>query len=105
VNVTELNSAFRDTRTALRHDGLEMIVTSGRPPASNANADLWVSTRSTTADAWSTPVNLGSTVNTTSFDGAPALSWDGETMFFYSNRSGGVGGNDLWMTTRSHPGK
>ena len=82
-----------------------MIVASGRPPASNANADLWVSTRDTTLDPWSTPVNLGDTVNTAAFDGAPALSWDARTMLFYSNRPGGAGGNDLWMTARSHPAK
>src|SRR2546426_5514195 len=30
--------------------------------------DLWVSTRATTLDPWSTPVNLGPTVNSTAFD-------------------------------------
>ena len=105
TNVVELNSPFRDTRTAIRHDGREMIMTSGRPPASNASADLWVSTRDTTLDPWSAPVNLGDTVNTAWFDGAPALSWDGRTLLFYSNRPGGIGGNDLWMTTRTHLAK
>jgi hypothetical protein len=33
-------------------------------------------------------------------DGAAALSWDGQTMVFYSNRAGGFGGNDLYMSTR-----
>src|SRR5256885_10383937 len=39
--------------------------------------DIWVSTRPTTSDLWSAPVNLGPTVNSTAFDGAPALSFDG----------------------------
>ena len=106
-NVVELNSAYRDTRTTIRHDGREMILTSERPGGVNTGpgrADLWVSTRDTPADAWATPVNLGDTVNGPTFDGAPALSWDGKTLFFYSNRTGGAGGNDLWMTTRRHPG-
>ncbi len=106
TNVIELNSAFRDLRAAIRHDGREMIFTSGRPPASNAAPDLWVSTRPTTLDPWSAPENLGGEVNTADFEGAPALSWDGETMIFNSNRPGSVGGsNDLWMTTRRHPAK
>ncbi|PYO34033.1 MAG: hypothetical protein DMD74_12110, partial [Gemmatimonadetes bacterium] len=62
--------------------------------------DLWVSTRATTADPWSTPVNLGPTVNTTAFDGAPALSFDGTTLYFFSTRPGGFGGNDLYVTMR-----
>jgi len=39
-------------------------------------------------------------VNTIYFDGAPAVSSDGETLLFYSNRPGGFGGNDLYMSTR-----
>lgn len=89
----------RDTRTAIRHDGLEIIFTSNRP-GGVGSGDLWVSTRPTTLDRWSTPVNLGPTVNTVYFDGAPALSSDGETLYFYSNRPGGFGANDLYMSTR-----
>ena len=89
----------RDTRTALRHDGLEMIFTSNRP-GSIGSGDLWVSTRATTLDVWSPPVNVGPSVNTIYFDGAPALSSDNETLFFYSNRPGGFGANDLYMSTR-----
>lgn len=89
----------RDTRTAIRHDGLEIFLTSNRP-GGFGSGDLWVSTRATTLDAWSTPVNVGPSVNTAFFDGAPALSSDGETLFFYSNRPGGFGANDLYMSTR-----
>ncbi len=79
--------------------------------------DLWVSTRASAQDSWSIPINInventvkcgqlgidpGSCpmVNTTANDGAAALSWDGQTMIFYSNRAGGFGGNDLYMSTR-----
>jgi hypothetical protein len=89
----------RDTRTAIRHDGLEMIFTSNRP-GGIGSGDLWVSTRATTLEAWSTPVNLGPPVNTIYFDGAPALSADAETLIFYSNRPGGFGANDLYLSTR-----
>jgi hypothetical protein len=89
----------RDTRTAIRHDGLEIFFTSNRP-GGVGSGDLWVSTRATTLDPWSTPVNVGSPPNTIYFDGAPALSSDGETMLFYSNRPGGFGANDLYMSTR-----
>ena len=40
------------------------------------------SRRGTTAGRWSTPVNLGPTVNTPYFAGAPALSFDGTTLCF-----------------------
>jgi hypothetical protein len=103
VDVTELNGPYRDTRTAIRRDGLEIFEASdsrGRPGGIGSQ-DLWVATRATTADPWSTPVNLGPTVNSIYFDGAPALSFDGTTLYFFSARPGGFGANDLYVTTRT----
>jgi hypothetical protein len=104
--VRELSSPGRDTRTAIRRDGLEMFITSARSGGlggGNLGNDLWVATRETTQDAWSTPINLGTTVNTTADDGGPALSCDGTTLYFYSTDSNdrrGFGGRDLYVTTR-----
>ncbi len=47
-----------------------------------------------------TPVAL-STLNTTSDDHAPVLSPDELTIYFGSNRPGGVGGFDVYVATRS----
>jgi len=110
VNVEELNSPVRDTRTAIRRrDGLEMIISTARS-ITVGGLDLWVSTRTSQEDPWSIPVNLNednlakggeSLVNAAANEGAPALSWDGQTLFFYSNRAGGSGANDLYVSTRA----
>ncbi len=107
MDVTELNGPYRDTRTAIRRDGLELFISSDATGRSGGvgGQDLWVSTRATTADPWSAPVNLGPTVNSVSFDGAPALSFDGTTLYFFSARPGGVGANDLYVTTRTRLGR
>jgi WD40-like Beta Propeller Repeat len=108
--IAELNSqGFRNTRTAIRRrDGLEMLITSNRP-GTVGNLDLWVSTRGSAQDPWSLAIDLNTdninkggapAVNSTANDGAPALSWDGQTMIFYSNKAGGLGGNDLYVSTR-----
>ena len=47
------------------------------------------------------PTNLGPNVNSTSGEVGPSISADGLTLYFISNRSGGAGGFDIWMTTRS----
>ena len=78
-------------------------------PGTLGGIDLWVSTRATTHDPWSTPVDLGPVVNTTLIDARPALSFDGTTLYFQSNRAGAVGCSnptgpcvfDLWVTTRT----
>src|SRR2546425_1584460 len=114
VLVPELSSPFRDTRTAIRRDGLEIFLSSGRPGDdvvghSAGSEDLWVSTRATTSDAWSPPLNLnlvnqqlgGPAINSGAFDGAPALSFDGTTLYFFSERTdlGGVGEPGLSVAT------
>lgn len=104
--VLELSSPRRDTRTAIRRDGLEMFITTNRAgsvpdPSGQPSLDLWVSTRPSTGDPWSTPANLGLTINTPAADGGPALSCDGTALYFYSTRRpGGIGEEDLYVTTR-----
>jgi hypothetical protein len=101
VLVLELNSpGFEVNRASIRHDGLEIFFTSGRPGSIADSADLWVATRETVFDAWSEPINLGLPVNSELLDVQPYISSDRETLFFASNRAGG-GSTDLYMTTRT----
>jgi hypothetical protein len=101
VNVKELNSKFRDTRVAIRRDGLEIFLSTNRPGGVGTE-DIWVATRATTLDPWSPPVPLGPVVNRPSYvNSGPALSFDGTELYFYSNRPGGFGGNDLYVTRRA----
>jgi hypothetical protein len=99
VFIAELNSAQSDQRPSVRFDGLELFLSSDRP-GSLGLSDLWVSTRETVFDAWETPTNLGPTVNSTFADMQPYIAADRQTLFFTSNRSGGCGALDLYMTTR-----
>jgi hypothetical protein len=94
------NTAFEDGQPNLRRDGRELFFFSNRP-GTLGMADIYAATRASTADPWSTPVNLGPTVN--SPDGAdtrPSLSWDGMTLYFGSTRPGGDGSADHYVTTR-----
>jgi len=98
--VEELSSPFEDRLPCIRRDGLEIFLTSWRPGGMGW-LDLWVSTRASTSDTWSTPVNLGPVINTAAVDSRPALSFDGTALYFHSNRSGGFGRVDLYVSTRS----
>ena len=94
--VAELSTPFQEQRPSIRFDGLEIVFTSTRPPS--AVFDLWVSTRESVTDAWSVPVRIN--INSLLTDAGPYLSGDGMTLYFNSDRAGGVGGNDLWVSTR-----
>lgn len=99
VLIPELSSAQNDQRPSVRFDGLELFLFSNR--TGSLVDDLWVSTREIVFDAWETPTNLGPTVNSTSDDRQPDISVDRLSLFFSSNRPGGCGGVDLYMTTRT----
>ena len=43
-------------------------------------------------------------LNSKKWDSQPAISCDGKTMYFASNRTGGKGGTDLWMSTLADDG-
>ena len=46
-------------------------------------------------------MNLGPTVNSSAWDLSARESADGLTLLFHSQRSGGIGGEDIWMSTRA----
>ncbi|MDA3824298.1 MAG: OmpA family protein [Bacteroidales bacterium] len=50
---------------------------------------------------WSDPINLGDVVNTNSSEKHPAISADGRILYFTSNRAGGHGDYDIWMTVQN----
>lgn len=54
--------------------------------------------------AWSEPVNLGPVVNSTAGDNNPTLSPDELSLYFASDRPGGLGGTDIWVARRASPG-
>ena len=49
---------------------------------------------------WSTPINVGPPLNTQYNDMYAILTADGLTVYFTSDRPGGLGGNDLWVSRR-----
>jgi Tol biopolymer transport system component len=96
----ELSGPQNDYYPSAFRSGLQIFFASDRLGTEGGN-DLWVSIRENVFDPWSAPVNLGLTVNSVSNDQAPNISSDGQTLFFASDRSGGYGGIDIYMTTRT----
>lgn len=49
---------------------------------------------------WSKPLKLGPKISTQYYDGMPFLASDNVTLYFSSDRPGGYGSNDIWMSKR-----
>jgi Tol biopolymer transport system component len=98
-----VNSPAADYGPAISFDGLQLFFSDyagALRPGGYGDRDIWFSTRATTNDPWSEPVNLGSTVNSSACDTHPAISADGLMLFFTSERSGGQG-RDIWIARRT----
>lgn len=54
--------------------------------------------------AWSEPQSIGKDINTDASERSPYLSPDNSTLYFSSNRKGGQGGYDIWMSKRRGKG-
>lgn len=49
---------------------------------------------------WSSPLNMGSTLNTSGTESAPFIAADDKTLYFSSNGFSGYGGSDIYVSTR-----
>ena len=94
---TGFNTAFLDGCPFIARDGRTFFMASTRP-GGQGGIDIWISTRESVDAPWSDPVNAGPTLNTGSNDFCPTLARDGHTFYFASNRPGGCGGDDLYVT-------
>jgi hypothetical protein len=99
VPVVELNTAFADAGAEIRHDGLEIFLHSTRP--ASLGFDLWVATRDDVDDPFSEPFNLGVPINSVGTDRDAGLSAKRTEMILASDRPGGFGLLDLYVSTRS----
>lgn len=79
-------------------DGRVLIMSLLRPD-SLGGRDLYVSFRQED-DSWTEPENFGPSVNSKRSDITPFLAADGVTLYFSSDRPGGYGNNDVYMTRR-----
>lgn len=97
-----INTSENEGTCTISADGRRLIFTSCKNGYSG-NCDLFESIK--TGNEWSKPVNLGPNVNSADWESHPTLSADGRTLYFVSDRKGGFGRNDIWVTTLGDNGK
>lgn len=92
-----LSSQFDDRMPSVSVDG-EWIVFSSNRPGGFGGDDLYLSHRDPATGKWSIPVNAGPSVNTLHNETSPAWSVDRGTLFFSSDRPGGLGHYDFYLS-------
>ncbi|MFD2245154.1 OmpA family protein [Pontibacter ruber] len=92
-----INSTANEGAATISGDGKTLVFTSCNRPDSQGDCDLYISFR--TGNEWSKPRNMGTDVNSKAWDSQPSLSADGRTLYFTSTRGGGIGKEDIWVTS------
>ncbi len=90
------NPQSNEGAQSISPDGQTMYFASDRGSTHDINFDLFVSRR--LKNGWSAPERLPAPVNTKYYESQPSISADGRSLYFVSNRPGGKGQRDIWMT-------
>jgi outer membrane protein OmpA-like peptidoglycan-associated protein/tetratricopeptide (TPR) repeat protein len=91
-----INTNMNEGAQNISQDGQWLIFTGCNFPEGHGSCDLYISYLE--KEGWSAPENLGSTINTEFWESAPSLSPDKRDLYFTSNRPGGYGGNDIYVS-------
>ena len=103
VNIgPSLNTPQNDGSGTMTPDGHWLIFTGCDRPGGLGDCDLYMAEYS--GGTFRSVKNL-TTVNSPGWDSQPSLTVDGQTLYFASDRPGGFGGTDIWMSTRANGGE
>lgn len=95
IGITELNTSGHDAAIGLSPDGQTLFLFKSTP---QDKGDIYISTLD--GNKWTAPVRLNSNINTEYWEGSCSVSADGRYLYFASERPGGYGGRDLWVSEK-----
>lgn len=93
----KINTNGNEGAQTLSADGNWMFFTACNREDGRGSCDIYFSQK--IGEEWGVPVNLGAPVNSPYWESQPSFSSDGKTLYFTSNRPGGIGGKDIWQAT------
>lgn len=94
INLGEnVNSSGHDASSGLSPDGKTLFVYKG---TTRNNGDIFYSRFED--GIWTKPSSLGKNVNSSAHETSAALSYDGNELYFISDREGGAGGKDIYVS-------
>ena len=91
-----INSPNNEGTCTISGDGRTLIFTSCLGRKGYGSCDLFISYK--IGDEWTKPKNLGSNINSRYWESQPSLSADGRTLYFVSDRPGGLGKRDIYVS-------
>jgi hypothetical protein len=102
--LTNLNTnTYVETKPRLTRDGLRIYWSSTRTDGGAlGGTDIWTATRSSTAETFGTPTRVPE-LSSAANEGPSWISPDGCIIYFQSDRSGGLGAQDIYVAVKPMP--
>ena len=100
--IDRVNTPQNEGAQTVSPDGKLLIFTACNRQGGAGRCDLYMTQY--TNGQWSEVQNIGEPVNSGAWESQPSLSGDGNALFFASDRRGGKGGKDLWVSYRQADG-
>jgi len=88
-----INTESHDAAVGLSPDGQELFI---YKVTGKDGGDLYQSTL--VGSVWSAPKNLGPNINTAAWEPSASITSDEKVLFFTSDKKGGFGGRDIYMS-------
>lgn len=92
INTIENEGAF-----SVSSDGNYIFYTACSKSGGLGQCDIWLTVNK--GETWSDPMNLRKPVNSKHWESQPCIASNGKHLYFTSDRPGGFGGTDLYMST------
>ncbi|MFP4092613.1 MAG: OmpA family protein [Cyclobacteriaceae bacterium] len=98
-----INGPSNEGTSTITADGRTLIFTACQDRSGFGSCDLFISRK--VGDQWSVPKNLGKEINSSAWESQPSLSADGRTLYFVSDRAGGLGRRDIYVSRLQENGE
>jgi len=104
VPMEDINTDKNEGAQCISSDGRFLAMTiCGRDQYSRGGCDIYFSEKK--AGSWTPIKEMGNGINSKYWDAQPSLSANGQAIYFSSDRAGGHGGRDIWVSYRNEAGK
>ena len=98
-----INTDQNEGAQSISADGKFLVFTACNRKDGYGSCDLYYS--EVRDGRWTPAANIGSPINSRGWESQPSISADGRVIYFTSNRKGGQGGKDIWVSYRQENGK
>jgi outer membrane protein OmpA-like peptidoglycan-associated protein len=98
-----INTPENEGAQSISADSKMMVYTVCNRREDYGSCDLYISENKN--GKWSDPHNIGTPINSGAWESQPSVAANGDALFFASNRTGSVGGQDIWVSYKQENGE